>query len=212
MKSLKSIILVLCILSIGINSASAQDGPRFTVKTNPLAALAGPLWITIVPITGEYKVLFEAKTLPKQSITIGASYLGPSLLLNLDNLTSSDTISGIKTSGFRIQGMYKLFLTRELEAPEGLYVGPHFSYATATITNKDNTDDKFIASKLNINGVIGYQLITEGGFALDLYTGLGFKTRKYEIEGASEDIFGEIDFTDKNQAAVAFGFSFGYSF
>jgi len=215
MKGLRNILLMIIIVLLGASSTMAQEGntaQRFVIKTNPLAALGGPFWVTIIPVTGEYKLLFEAKTLPKQSVTLGASYLGPSLLLNLDELTSEgEDVSGINTAGFRGQLFYKFFLSRDTEAPEGLYVGPHFSYASATITSKDNSDDKVDMMKMNINGIIGYQLISSGGFALDIFTGLGVKSRKWTFSGDSEEIF-DVSINNKASASVAFGFSFGYAF
>ncbi|HDZ40349.1 MAG TPA: hypothetical protein ENH59_01530 [Bacteroidetes bacterium] len=215
MKGLRKILLMIVVIMLGVSSTMAQTGDnshRFVIKTNPLAALGGPFWVTIVPVTGEYKVLFEARTMPKQSITLGASYLGPSLLLNLDELTNEgEEVSGVKTSGFRGQLMYKFFLSRDTEAPEGLYVGPHFSYASASIASKDNTSNKINMMKMNFNGIIGYQLITSGGFALDVFTGLGVKSSKWTPEGDSEEIF-DVPFQNKAAASVAFGFSFGYAF
>jgi len=215
MKGLRKIFVMIIIAVLGVSSAMGQagdDSHRFVIKTNPLAALGGPFWVTIVPVTGEYKILFEARTMPKQSITLGASYLGPSLLLNLDELTNEgEDVSGVKTSGFRGQLFYKFFLSRDTQAPEGLYVGPHFSYASASIASKDNTNNKVSMMKMNFNGIIGYQLITNGGFALDVFTGLGVKSSKWTPEGDSEEVF-DVPFEDKASASVAFGFSFGYAF
>ncbi|MEZ5001200.1 MAG: hypothetical protein R2744_10245 [Bacteroidales bacterium] len=211
LKGLLIIIIALVLVTPAVQSQESSFNPKMVIKTNPLSALGGPFWVTIVPITGEYKILFEIKTLPKQSFTLGASYLGPSLLLNLDEITNEGSeVSGIKTSGFKVQGMYKFFISRNTEAPEGFYVGPHGSYATASLTSKDNTADKIIATKINFDGVIGYQMITDGGFALDLYTGLGFKNRTWKYEGTSSDTFDFGD--DKSSPTVAFGFNFGYAF
>jgi len=207
---------MIIIVLLASSSTMAQQGdtqPKFVIKTNPLAALGGPFWFAIMPLTGEYKVLFEAKTLQKQSVTLGASYLGPSLLLNLDELSSEgEGVSGISTSGFRGQLIYKFFLSRDIEAPEGLYVGPHFSYASASITSKENTSNKIDMMKMNVNGLIGYQLITNGGFALDVFTGLGVKSRKFTFSGSAEEEFDELNMENKASASVAFGFSFGYAF
>jgi hypothetical protein len=215
MKGIRNVLLMIIIVLLASSGTMAQQGDtpqRFVIKTNPLAALGGPFWLAFVPITGEYKVLFEAKTLPKQSVTLGASYIGPSLLLNLDEYTNEgEDVSGINTAGFRGQLMYKFFLSRDIEAPEGFYVGPHFSYASASITSKDNTSDKVEMMKMNINGIIGYQLITNGGFALDIFTGFGVKSRKWSYSGESEDIF-DFNIENKASASVAFGFSFGYAF
>jgi hypothetical protein len=208
---MKKIPIIALILLIGLGqSARAQEDKeyRFTIKTNPLAALGGPIYVLFVPVTGEYKVLFEARTTRNQSIEIGTSYLGPSVLLNLDQLTDQDSIRGVRTSGYRVQLMYKFFLTKE-SAPEGFYVGPHVSYAHARIQNKDNLDDDFEASKLNMNVLLGYQLITSGGFTLNVYTGLGLKLRDYDY---AEDSVFKFDYGNEATPNVAFGFTFGFAF
>ncbi|HUU99419.1 MAG TPA: hypothetical protein VMW32_00515 [Bacteroidales bacterium] len=215
MKKAALLLIIGVIFSINSSPAFAQGGSeekdfRFTIKTNPLAALGGPFWLLIVPITGEYKLLFEAAVNEKSSIQVGAGYLGPSVLLNLDELTGDEgEVSGIKTSGFRIQGMYKYFLSRDLSAPEGFYVGPHISYASAELKNKDNTANSIKASKFNVNGVFGYQMITSGGFTLDIFTGMGFVSRNWDITG--EDWDQEV-FKNKASINIPFSFSFGYAF
>jgi hypothetical protein len=215
MKTIVKFIVFILLVTLFVPRSFAQEEVkdfRFTVKTNPMAALGGPMWFLIVPITGEYRVVFEAATLEKQSVQVALSYLGPSLLLNLDKISASDSsdITGINTGGFRGQLMYKFFLSRDLSAPEGFYVGPHFSYATASIMNKGNKEDKVKATKININGVLGYQLITEGGFTLDVYTGLGYRIKKWEYPSAINTDF---DFgTSKNTPMVTFGLNFGYAF
>jgi len=215
MKKLICLLIIFAALLTMAKPVSAQDSAsekdfRFTIKTNPLAALGGPFWVTIVPITGEYKILFETVVSEKSSLQFGAGYLGPSVLLNLDELSSDEgNVSGIKTSGFRVQGMFKYFLSRDLVAPEGFYCGPHISYASMTMKNKDVTTEKIDGTKLNINGIFGYQMITSGGFTLDLFTGLGFVSRK--LTGTGEDWDQEL-FKDKASINVPFGFSFGYAF
>ena len=212
---MKKIIVLLILGSVMLAvsapvKAQEEKNFKFTVKTNPLAALGGPIWAVIVPLTGEYKVLFEAAVSEKSSIQVGASYLGPSLLINLDQLASEEgEISGVRTSGFRGQGMFKYFLSRDLQAPEGFYLGPHFSYAAATIENKDNSSNNIKAKKLNINAIVGYQLITSGGFTLDIFTGMGFVSKKWEIAGEEWD--NEV-FKDRTSVGVPFGVSFGYAF
>ncbi len=66
------------------------------------------------------------------------------------------------------------------------------------------------AAKLNIHGVLGYQLITRGGFVLDIFTGLGFRdmTWDYAQEGSTDLDFGE----GQGRVNVTFGLSFGYAF
>jgi hypothetical protein len=127
-KSIGLLIISIVFLSLA-PSASAQgktgDGDfKFTIKTNPLSALGGPFWYAIIPLTGEYKVLFETVVSKKSSLQIGAAYLGPSALLNIDKISSEGGgISGVRTGGFRVQGMYRYFLSRDLSAPEGSILG-----------------------------------------------------------------------------------------
>ena len=193
--------------------ASAGKDFKFTVKVNPLQALGGPFWIAVIPITGEYKVVAEYAFTKKMSFQVGASYIGPSVLLNLDKISTGDSakVAGIKTSGFKFTGMYKYFLSRDLSAPEGFYVGPHFSFAKAKIESKDDPSNSVGMQKININLCIGYQLITSGGFTLDIFTGMGYVSRKwtYENDEAKETFdLGK----NKSSVSIPFGFSFGYAF
>ena len=57
MKGIRNILLIIIIVMLGASSTMAQEGntsQRFVIKTNPLAALGGPFWVSIIPVTGEY--------------------------------------------------------------------------------------------------------------------------------------------------------------
>lgn len=213
MKRLATILITLVLVSsLGLSQTQAQEAKdfKFTIKTNPLSALGGPFWVVIVPVTGEYRVLFEARTLPKQSVEIGLGYVGPSALVNLSKL--GDSLTSIGVGGFRGQLMYKFYITSE-KAPKGFYVAPYVSYAEAKIKNKKNTSDYIKATKLNVAAVLGYQVISQGGFALDVFTGLGFKDKKWEFSSESGTTsFNMSDLTGKAGVSVTFGFNFGYAF
>jgi hypothetical protein len=217
MKNVKYLIIIELALLFTASPVLAQETTgkkdfKFTVKTNPLAALGGPFWLVIIPLTGEYKGLFEIAVSQKSSVQLGVGYIGPSILINLDDLTKADAgseITGIKTSGFRFQGWYKYFLSRDLKAPEGFYLGPHVSYASANIKNKKDNTQSIGATKLNINAVIGYQLITSGGFTLDIFTGMGFVSRKWVITGTDWDTDA---LKDKASVSIPFAVTFGYAF
>ncbi len=210
MKGLKSIVAALLIIIFSGSALSAQsDDYRFTVKTNPLNALAGPFWLIVVPLSGEYIALFEAKTFEKQSIQIGLSYVGPSPLLNLDDIVSTTGDVDVRTSGFRFQLMNKFFISRDLQAPAGFYLAPHFSYASMKIVDRDDRDNNLGATRMNINATLGYQIITAGGFALDIYTGLGFLQTGFSLSG---DLFEEDEFDKASRINVPLGFTFGFAF
>ncbi len=217
MKTLRIIFFAVFFVGFLIPHASAQKQVvkkdfRFTVKTNPLAALGGPFWVTIIPITGEYKINFEVATTKKQSFQLGASYLGPSVLINLEEISSSseEEVGGVKINGFRLQGTYKFFVTRNTTSPEGFYVGPYISYASMKMENKDFTEDNVSGKKITYDAVLGYQLITEGGFTMDVFTGFGLRTLKWDYE--DEDVTTFEVFKSKNAGHVALGFSFGFAF
>jgi hypothetical protein len=212
----------ICILIVGFaflmiaspvlaqDTGTAKDF-RFTLKTNPLSAMGGPLFVLwVVPITAEYKVYFEAKTFGSQSVQIGLGYLGSSPLFASIADLSSDT--SIVSTGYHVQLWYKFFLTGD-KAPGGFYIGPHLSYASAKVKNNKEPDKYFQPSKLNINVAFGYQIITKGGFALDIYTGLGLKIKRFDVTGfkTSGDT-SEWEFTNKTTIGVPLGFSFGYAF
>jgi hypothetical protein len=207
------VLMMLGFIMLNISTpikAQEEKAYKFTIKTNPLAALGGPFWVVILPITGEYKGIFELAVAKKSSVQIGVGYIGPSVLINLDNLTNDEgTVTGLKTSGLRIQGWFKQYISRDLSAPEGFYVGPHVSFAKATIKSKDNEADKVEPVKLNINAIVGYQLITSGGFTLDVYTGMGFVSRQWNISGTD---FDQEAFKDRASVSIPFGVSFGYAF
>jgi hypothetical protein len=192
-------------------NTKAKKDFRFTVKTNPLSALGGPFWILFVPITGEYKILGEAAIAKKVSLQVGASYVGPSVLVNLNKLRTDTAtgFQGINVSGFKVSGMLKYFLSRDLNAPQGFYIGPHISYASAKIKSKEISTDYVNGTKLNINAVVGYQLITSGGFCLDIFTGMGFVKRTWSFKGNSQ---GQLDLTNKATVSIPLGVSFGYAF
>jgi hypothetical protein len=216
MKKLMFILIIgfalLFIASPGFSQqANSEKDIRFTIKTNPLSALGGPLFVLwIVPITSEYKVYFEARTTVKQSVQIGLGYLGSSPLVASIGDIGGDTT--VNSSGFRGQLWYKFFMTQD-KAPAGFYIGPHVSYAFAKMKNSVDPDIYFGATKLNVECVFGYQVITKGGFALDIFTGLGLKHKTYDTShmGTSET-FGDWELNDKFTVSVPFNFSFGYAF
>ncbi len=211
---MKKFFVFLFVLNLFLVSThqtvSAQEDKdfRFSVKANPLAALAGPFYFIVLPVTGEYRVVFEAKTFEKQSFQLGLSYIGPSVILNTSKIAFEEI--NIKTSGYRAQGLYKLFLTAGGPL-EGLYIGPHISYSSARLTNEEVTDDHISLMKLTISGVLGYQLITKGGFALDIFTGFGYKNREYVFAGETWDMEEEWPFSG-GRINIPIGFSFGLAF
>jgi hypothetical protein len=216
MKTAKYLLIIgLTLLFTGspvlAQQTTAEKDFKFTVKTNPLSAMGGPLFVAwVVPITAEYKVYFEAQTTKKQSVQIGLGYLGSSPLVASIGDLGGDT--SIVSSGLRGQLWYKFFLTSD-KAPAGFYIGPHFSYAAAKLKNSEVPDEYFKATKLNINVLFGYQIVSKGGFAIDFYTGLGLKHKTFNTSDlGTNQSFEDWKLNDKTTIGVPLGFSFGYAF
>ena len=219
MKKLAFLFVIGLVMMVSVNRTSAQDTStdkdyRFTVKTNPLSVMGGPLYaLWIIPLTNEYKVSFEAQTFSKQSIQIGLGYLGTSpLITTMQNMAETDNDTTVTSGGFHGQLWYKFFLTGD-DAPAGFYIGPHFSYAWAKMKSSIDESQYLTASKMNINLLLGYQVITKGGFALDIYTGFGLKSKAYETPGGDmENWLDDLNLINKFTVSVPFGLTFGYAF
>lgn len=219
MKKVTYLLVIGLVILISGTSAYAQETSsgkdyRFTIKTNPLSALGGPLYaMWIIPLTNEYKVYFEAQTTAKQSVQIGLGYLGTSpLIKTFQNITEANNDTTVNSGGFHGQLWYKFFLTGD-NVPAGFYLGPHVSYAWAKMKNSADPTKYATASKLNVHVAMGYQVITKGGFALDIYTGLGVKNKNFESPGGDMDNWlDDLKLTNKLTVSVPFGFTFGYAF
>ncbi|MCU0460645.1 MAG: DUF3575 domain-containing protein [Bacteroidales bacterium] len=214
-KSVLFLIAVLIILTSGSKTfaqeSAAEKDYKFNIKTNPLNALGGPLYFAwIVPLTSEYKLNFEARTFEKQSVQLSGAFLGSSPLIT--SLGDLDNDTSIVSRGFRVQFWYKFFLTDEI-APNGFYVGPHVSYASAKVMNSVIRDNYIAAGKFQAHVALGYQLITKGGFALDIFTGIGVKNKSYDFSNqGTDDFFEDFELKNKFTVSIPFGFSFGYAF
>ncbi len=82
------------------------------ISSSPSRQIRLQLWVVrsgllVIPVTGEYKALFETAVSEKSSVQLGVGFIGPSVLVNLDDLASDDAeaeISALKqvVSGFRV--------------------------------------------------------------------------------------------------------------
>jgi len=142
-----------------------------TIKTSPFAILSGP-----IIFTAEYRLAYEAVLAKNQSFQIGVSYLGKSWYAALmENADSTQTQDKLLIRGVRAQITYKIFLDNN-ESPEGLYIGPHFSYSYCEFTTKylRNYNYYLKAVYINYDGIFGYQLITND-LTIDAFCGMGYR-------------------------------------
>ena len=111
------------------------------LKSNPFSVVWGPF-----PFTAEYKLGYEITTSARQSSQLTISYLGKSPIFSLlESDFANQQSNDIKFvfRGSRSQASQRFFLPGLADAfclggsdyaPEGLYIAPHISYGTVTIT------------------------------------------------------------------------------
>jgi len=207
-------LALILIAPRGYSQDASDKDFRFTIKTSPLSVLGGPIYaLWVVPLTNEYKLSFEAQTFGKQSVQIGLGYLGTSPLISaLMDMREADNDTTLKSGGFHGQLWYKFFLTSD-DAPSGFYIGPHISYAWAKMKNSEVETEYITAGKLNAHIALGYQVITKGGFALDIFTGIGIKNKTFDSSSSeNDDLFDVLNLNNKFTVSVPLGLTFGYAF
>lgn len=202
-------VLLLFIMALTISFTQAQES-SIVIKTNPLASMGGGIWaLGFIPITAELPRITAEISSGNFGFQLSGAYLGKSILLQGDMLAdSTDSDYKLRVNGVRIQAMPKYYLSGT--APEGLYIAPHISFARATLKiDGDGTDDELKAIQTLGSLVIGYQVITDGNFALDIYTGFGVKSFIWSYEDPENSVS---DFTNGAYFRVPVGLNFGYKF
>jgi len=174
----------------------SQKHKALTVyKTNPFALLWGS-----IPLTSEYRIIREDVIASQQSLQIGLSYLskGPFIKL-LEGVRKVNNPTGfgnrkIVFNGFRFQATYKWYLNdffnkilnTDIHAPQGIYLAPHLSYSQAKLTFEPLVSRQIYIDMIHFNtGLIwGFQLASKKGFAIDMYSGMGYRRNVwYEQNG-----------------------------
>lgn len=198
--------------------------PLSVFMTNPFAPLMGQ-----IPITGEYRLLYQTAISHNMSVIMGVSYLGKSLLIYtvdlLDSTQRNFFINDATVKGIRGQAGYRFFicedgLIRRRQYPQGLYIGPHVSYSAAKYSvqslNFANIFTKLNYFNINLMGGLQYQLFKK--FLLDVHTGIGFR---YNVIYANQIIYqyvlkDAIFLWDEHPVfkyyKISFGFNIGYFF
>lgn len=210
--------LVVCSQNTDDTINWEQRGVRNIIKTNPLV----PIWGSI-PLTSEWRLLYEMPFSHNQSFQIGASYLGKSPILKL----AEDSMMGpgveFVVKGFRLQGGYRFYFTtfRKYEQnpfnyiPLGVYVSPHISYSTATFTTRAaSVRNVYIqGTHYNINLLLGYQYysLMLDNLVVDLFIGFGWKDNYWEenINGVTRTFV--LNSVNAGYYSSGFKFSLGFN-
>ena len=181
------------------------------------------LWGNI-PLTAEYRLVYEAPTGPYESLQISISYLarGPLALAILNSDTSNGGTSAaqkklnseLRFTGFRAQIMYRFFVLKIRSSPQGFYVGPHASYSYLKIYRPSNKDLFLQWVFMNASIQAGFQGVISHCFAIDFFTGLGYKynySEEHHPNGGT--ITAPISIIPKlDHVKFTLGMNFGYAF
>lgn len=195
------------------------------IKTNPFALLIG----NIPYFTSEAMLVNETTVSLYQSVFIGVSYLFKSPFLILDEQDTSVNPNGdkLKVSGWRVQAGYKFYINGWMKhkrdklkglAPKGLYVAPHISYSTAKITDTFHKakGEYFRITFFNIDVRTGYQLLIRNKFAIDAFTGFGYKKNDVVYHDSSKTNYpvdtSEGGYFYNSNFKIVFGFIFGFAY
>ena len=171
----------------------AKEKPKFAnpqkvssvFKLNPFLIL----WGTI-PFSAEYRLVVEFTTSAHQSTQIGVSYIDKSPLLMLFADSSGD-IQQLIIKGGRFELSHRFCINDKGKyAPQGFLFSPHISYASAKLSTKyANQLGYFLkVTQFNINALAGFQWLLGGKFAINVFSGWGYKINKLEEHAPQQSI------------------------
>lgn len=212
------LLLVLPAFAVQAQTADTAAGkplnPQFikhVIKTNPVPIL----WASI-PFTSEFRYVQEVPIARYQSLQLGFSYLGKSVILTLiENAARHKNEPRVVVSGFRVQFSHRYYFTELDYAPVGLYIGPHISYSTAKFSTRYGMifNNYLQGTHYNINLIGGVQMPIED-VMVDIYAGLGYKKNTWESHSSSNVI--SMDLTDSklynSPVKITLGFNVGLAF
>lgn len=231
-KQFNKITFILTIACLSSFSSTAQksdrsgSGLQHVLKTNVLGYLAG-----------QYQLAYEHVINPNFSAQLSAGFITGS-----GNGTIGSNSYDTKRNGFIIIPEGRYYFAGE--APERMYIGAflRYRYANNDLTDKSWTSggsgtnqDLSRERKVNSIGgglILGYQVITSGGFTFDIYAGPQYKSRgttitydndalnqastNGEYDTVGDELFDSkyLDFKIPNSSnmGLRFGFNIGYAF
>lgn len=188
---LKYLLVFILFLSIDKGYGQNEDNPdidttiiekykqtkpiSYIIKTNLLPAIYSKL-----PLSAEYRLLGEFAITPKQSLSVGASYIGKTFLYDLIT-TANGSGQAIYIYGYRIQLGYKYYLIQKKMRPSGLFLSPHLSYYSAEYYYEPkgpNVDyDKLTNYTAHL--FFGAQIILKDIATFEFFSGLGYSKYTY---------------------------------
>jgi hypothetical protein len=153
--------------------------PKLPYRQNEIKANFVPLLMGQIPICGELRITYERLFTHNQSFTAGFSYNYPNLFLLITTALNDPQGKGwfgrFSTQGARFTLGYRYYPFKDVQAPEGLFFGPYFSYNFAKIGYKSTQGSYQILNYLNAEAIVGYQVEISDNFYFEFFGGLGYK-------------------------------------
>jgi Protein of unknown function (DUF3575) len=216
--SMKKTFTSLLICLLALTAVRAQDvtvgggDQRFAIKINPLS---------IFILTGNIQA--EAAISDRMSVQLGV--FGTALTLGAGTSEASGRV------GYNLLGItpeLRFYLLKGQNAPRGLYVAPFARvqtgkiFATASVfdpTVNSSVSAEVTSRLLSIGGgvTIGYQLITRGGFVMDVFTGPQFANASVTSEAVCDGCNGDEEIPSIGRSigsgvGLRLGMALGYAF
>ncbi|MCF8332163.1 MAG: hypothetical protein K9H84_06900 [Bacteroidales bacterium] len=159
------------------------------LKFNPLPVLHGH-----IPMSSEYRLIYETSFGPSHSINFGAAYMGKNTIIPdailTDYITDPDNT---EAKGFRLIANYRYIYSKNDCAPSGMYLGPEISFAKMDFEQMQPGDQNNKALVEHFYAILkwGYQGRISGNFYFDLYAGAGYKNNSYSnnLSGTQYKVF-----------------------
>ncbi len=202
--------------------------PKNIIKIAPFGFIHGQ-----TPFTVESRLSYERVIGRNSSIAGSYSHIGSNPIFGFigtvafsATLTTALTLYGkpgkagivwsqteIETNGYRYQFQFKQYISRNALAPEGFYLSPHYSYAEADykVTMHDlDVNLSLEAKNQNYNLLFGYQNVLGKHLVVDLFTGLGYKSKRTKVFDANGAYLGEMK--KGFPLKISSGFNLGWAF
>ena len=222
------ILMFLCLSALTSTAQRNNEGSEFTnvLKTNVLGYFVG-----------QYQLAYERALSPNFSAQLSAGFL-----TGKSNGSLGGNSYNSKRTGFIVIPEARYYFSGH--APKRMYIGAFLRYRSAdneltdnswttggTGTNQDLSRERKVSS---IGGglILGYQVITRGGFTFDVFAGPQYKDRSTKITyntSALNDASTNSEYDSKGDAlfdskflnfkiadnanfGLRFGFNVGYAF
>ncbi len=169
--------------SVRISNFRGFQTPKFPTAQNVFKFNIIPVFLGQIPLCGELRLTYERMIAYNHSLTLGASYNFPNLLLFVMPAAINPkqaTLSKYSMRGARFIFGYRYYPLKAA-APKGFFFGPYFSYNFVKIQERHGNGSFAIINYANASLICGYQAKLSKHLFFEFFGGLGYK-RNFEVD------------------------------